>query len=121
MVLFGKKAADTFSKLKNVEVLATATKLGDIPSVEDVVGSAQAAIKEFESGAVGNVYLFANEFINTMTQKPFKKELLPIAEIAMKGEHTKFGTTYTSRFQRNIRSIIEAIYRNTNLSGRYRK
>jgi len=89
LVLFGKKAADTFSKLKNVEVLATATKLGDIPSVEDVVGSAQAAIKEFESGSVGNVYLFANEFINTMTQKPFKKELLPIAEITTEGEAHK--------------------------------
>ena len=89
LVLFGKKAADTFSKLKNVEVLATATKLGDIPSVEDVVGSAQAAIKEFESGAVGNVYLFANEFINTMTQKPFRKELLPIAEINTEGEAQK--------------------------------
>ena len=89
LVLFGKKAADTFSKLKNVEVLATATKLGDIPSVEDVVGSAQAAIKEFESGAVSNVYLFANEFINTMTQKPFIKELLPIAEIKTEGETQK--------------------------------
>lgn len=89
LVLFGKKAADTFSKLKNVEVLATATKLGDLPSVEDVVGSAQAAIKEFESGVVGNVYLYANEFINTMTQKPFRKELLPIAEINSEGETQK--------------------------------
>jgi len=89
LVLFGKKSADTFSKLKNVEVLATAAKLGDIPNVNDVVGSAQAAIKEFEKGNVGNVYLFANEFINTMTQKPFKKDLLPIAEIESENSQSK--------------------------------
>ena len=89
LVLFGKKAADTFSRLKDVEVLGTASKLGDIPLIEDVIGAAQIAISEFEQGKVGNVYIFANEYVNTMTQKPFEKKLLPIAEIPNEGDNKK--------------------------------
>ena len=89
LVLFGKKAADTFSRLKNVEVLGTASKLGDIPSLEDVIGAAQIAISEFEQGKVSNVYLFANEYVNTMTQRPFEKDLLPIAEITNQESNDK--------------------------------
>ena len=48
---------------------------------EDVIGSSQIAISDFENGKIGNVYLYANEFINTMTQKPLEKKLLPIASI----------------------------------------
>ena len=55
-----------------------------------------------------------------MTQKPLKKSFYLLLKLPLKARHTKFGTTYEP-VQRNIRSIIEAIYRNTNLSGRYRK
>ena len=34
-----------------------------------------------KNGKIGNVYLYANEFINTMTQKPLEKKLLPISSI----------------------------------------
>ena len=80
-LLFGKKATDVFARLKNAEVIGSASKLGDIPVAEDVIGSSQIAISDFENGKIGNVYLYANEFINTMTQKPLEKKLLPIASI----------------------------------------
>ena len=80
-LLFGRKATDVFSRLKNAEGLGSATKLGDIPTAEDVIGSAQIAISDFEEGNIGNVYLYANEFINTMSQRPFEKKLLPISSI----------------------------------------
>lgn len=80
-LLFGKKATDVFTRLKNAEVIGSASKLGDIPVAEDVIGSSQIAISDFENGKIGNVYLYANEFINTMTQKPLEKKLLPIASI----------------------------------------
>ena len=46
-VLFGKKATEVFSRLKNAEVLGSASRLGDIPTAEDVIGAAQIAISEF--------------------------------------------------------------------------
>ena len=73
-VLFGKKATEVFSRLKNAEVLGSASRLGDIPTAEDVIGAAQIAISEFEQGNIGDVYLYGNEFVNTMSQKPFEKK-----------------------------------------------
>jgi F-type H+-transporting ATPase subunit gamma len=80
-VLFGKKATEVFSRLKNAEVLGSATRLGDIPTVEDVIGAAQIAVAEFEKGTIGNVYLYGNEFVNTMSQSPFERKVLPISNI----------------------------------------
>ena len=93
-LLFGRKATDVFSRLKNAEVLGSATKLGDIPTAEDVIGSAQIAIADFEEGSIGNVYLYANEFINTMSQRPFEKKLLPISSIETEEEQAIWDYIY---------------------------
>ena len=93
-LLFGRKATDVFSRLKNAEVLGSATKLGDIPTAEDVIGSAQIAISDFEKGNIGNVYLYANEFINTMSQRPFEKKLLPISSIETEEEQAIWDYIY---------------------------
>ena len=104
--LFGKKSADVFSRLKNVEVIGSAAKLGDIPSAEDVLSAAQIAINEFEEGEIGNVYLYANEFINTMSQSPFEKRILPIASIEGKDANKKVWDyiclLYTSPSPRDV-------------------
>ena len=52
------------------------------------------AISDFENGNIGNVYLYANEFINTMTQKPLEKKLLPIASIDNEDEEKDFNKRY---------------------------
>ena len=88
-VLFGKKATEVFSRLKNAEVLGSSSRLGDIPTVEDVIGAAQIAISEFEASNIGNVYLYGNEFVNTMSQKPFERKVLPIANIESDAENTR--------------------------------
>ena len=93
-LLFGRKATDVFSRLKSAEVLGSASKLGDIPTAEDVIGSAQIAISDFEEGNIGNVYLYANEFINTMSQRPFEKKLLPISSIETEEEQAIWDYIY---------------------------
>jgi len=93
-LLFGRKATDVFSRLKNAEVLGSASKLGDIPTAEDVIGSAQIAISDFEEGNIGNVYLYANEFINTMSQRPFEKKLLPISSIETEEDQAVWDYIY---------------------------
>ena len=93
-LLFGRKATDVFSRLKKAEVLGSASKLGDIPTAEDVIGSAQIAISDFEEGNIGNVYLYGNEFINTMSQRPFEKKLLPISSIETEEEQAIWDYIY---------------------------
>tara|TARA_A100001037_G_scaffold283906_1_gene289807 strand:+ start:1036 stop:1899 length:864 start_codon:yes stop_codon:yes gene_type:complete len=104
-LLFGKKATDVFSRLKNAEVLGSASKLGDIPTAEDVIGSAQIAISDFEEGNIGNVYLYGNEFINTMSQKPFEKKLLPISSI----ETEEKGVVWDYIYEPGSKEILDKL------------
>ena len=78
-------------------MLGSATRLGDIPTVEDVIGAAQIAVAEFEKGTIGNVYLYGNEFVNTMSQSPFERKVLPISNIESENKTTEFGIIYMSQ------------------------
>ena len=53
-------------------------KLGDIPSLDDLIGSIKVLLDKFEQGEIDKVYLASNRFENTMTQQPEIKQLLPL-------------------------------------------
>ena len=59
-------------------VVAAAEKLGDVPALEDLIGSIKILLEKFEAGEIDKVYLASNRFINTMTQQPEIKQLLPL-------------------------------------------
>ena len=54
-----------------------------------MIGAAQIAISEFEQGNIGDVYLYGNEFVNTMSQKPFERKLLPISNVTSETDSKK--------------------------------
>ena len=51
-------------------MVAAAEKLGDIPALEDLIGSIKVLLDKFESGEIDKVFLASNRFENTMTQTP---------------------------------------------------
>lgn len=50
----------------------------DEPSSSELIGFTTAMLKRFESGEIDELHLFTNEFVNTMTQKPTGKKILPL-------------------------------------------
>ena len=44
----------------------------------DLVGVVKVMLDRFDNQQLDQVFIVANEFINTMTQKPFVRELLPL-------------------------------------------
>ena len=60
------------------DVVATAEKLGDIPSLENLIGAIKVLLDKFEQGEIDKVFLASNRFENTMTQEPQIKQLLPL-------------------------------------------
>ncbi|HAG61958.1 MAG: F0F1 ATP synthase subunit gamma [Legionellales bacterium] len=75
--LIGRKAESYFSRL-GFNVVGAATGLGDTPAVTDLVGVVKVMLDRFDNQQLDQVFIVANEFINTMTQKPFVRELLPL-------------------------------------------
>ena len=73
----GTKARVFFNNFGGA-VVATAEKLGDIPSLENLIGAIKVLLDKFEQGEIDKVFLASNRFENTMTQEPQIKQLLPL-------------------------------------------
>lgn len=79
LALVGNKA-QSFFRSYGGNVVATISDLGDTPHIEDLIGMIKVVLDKFDSGEIDEVYLAANEFVNTMTQNPVIQKLVPLAE-----------------------------------------
>ncbi|HEX2101988.1 MAG TPA: F0F1 ATP synthase subunit gamma [Candidatus Synoicihabitans sp.] len=77
MCLIGSKGVQFFRRL-NVQTLATVTHLGDRPHVADLIGTVKVMLDQYTEGKLDRLFLIHNEFINTMSQKPVVRQLLPV-------------------------------------------
>ncbi|MFP5382503.1 MAG: F0F1 ATP synthase subunit gamma [Gammaproteobacteria bacterium] len=75
--LIGQKA-QTFFRSVGGKVVATASHLGETPSINDLIGTVQAMLQSYEQGNIDRLYLVSNEFVNTMTQRPEVMQMLPL-------------------------------------------
>jgi F-type H+-transporting ATPase subunit gamma len=73
----GTKASGFFSGLKT-NLIGQVTKLGDTPHLHDIVGIIKIMLDAYAEGRIDALYIFYNEFVNTMTQRPTITKLLPV-------------------------------------------
>ncbi len=73
----GSKALGFFRRFGG-KVEAQVTNLGDKPHIEDLIGTVKAMLNAFERGEVDVIYVAYNEFVNTMTQQPTIRQLVPL-------------------------------------------
>ena len=74
---FGRKGRDFFLRA-GFAPAGEATRLGDAPKLEAILGVAISAINGFQSGKYDELYIIYSEFINTLVQRPAIKQLLPV-------------------------------------------
>jgi F-type H+-transporting ATPase subunit gamma len=75
--VIGRKG-QAFFKRTGGHVIASVDHLGDKPGVNDIIGVVKVMLNAFEEGKIDSLHVVYNEFINTMTQKPTIKPLLPL-------------------------------------------
>jgi F-type H+-transporting ATPase subunit gamma len=78
LCLIGSKGVQFFRRLGNAQTLATVTHLGDWPHVADLIGTIKVMLDLYMEGKLDRVFLVHNEFVNTMSQKPMVRQLLPV-------------------------------------------
>jgi F-type H+-transporting ATPase subunit gamma len=76
LCLIGSKALQFFRRLK-LPVEASITHLGDKPHVADLLGTVKAMLDLYEEGKIDRLFIVSNRFINTMTQRPELRQMLP--------------------------------------------
>ena len=77
LCVLGNKAASFFGSLGG-NIVATVKDLGDEPSAQDLIGGVKVMLDNYDDGKIDKLYVVANEFVNTMTQKPAVHQLLPL-------------------------------------------
>jgi F-type H+-transporting ATPase subunit gamma len=77
LAVIGQKGSSFFHGV-GAEVVAQASKLGDSPHLEDIIGVIKVMLDEYREGKIDALYVGHNEFVNTMTQKPKLELLLPV-------------------------------------------
>ncbi|KTC64862.1 H+-transporting ATP synthase chain gamma (plasmid) [Legionella adelaidensis] len=77
LCIFGRKGK-AFFKRTGGHIIASLDHLGDTPSMGDLIGAVKVMIDAFYKGEIDALSIVYNEFVNTMTQRPTVKQLLPL-------------------------------------------
>lgn len=75
--VIGQKGGGFFGTI-GANIVANATRLGDSPHLEDIIGVIRVMLDAYEAGKIDALYIAYNEFVNTMTQRPTISKLLPV-------------------------------------------
>lgn len=80
VVPFGAKGIAFFERL-GVTIPAELRDLGDRPHLEDLIGPVKVLLDAYREERLDRVYLVTNEFVNTMTQRPNVRQLVPVEPV----------------------------------------
>jgi F-type H+-transporting ATPase subunit gamma len=76
LCLIGSKAQQFFRRMK-YPIAATITHLGDKPHASALIGAVKVMLDAYVEGRIDRLSIVHAEFINTMSQKPVARQLLP--------------------------------------------
>jgi len=74
----GSKAGAFFRNYGG-NLIAAKSGLGEAPTVEGLIGSVKVMLEAYDEGRLDRLYVVYNEFVNTMTQRPVVRQLLPLS------------------------------------------
>jgi len=104
LTLIGTKSNAFFKRLGG-NITATATHLGDAPSIVELIGTVKVMLDAYEEGVIDRLYLAHNEFENTMSQHPVLKQLIPVAGEA----DAELQTHWDYIYEPDSRPVMDAL------------
>ena len=104
LALVGNKAAQFFRAVGG-NVVASMGDVGETPEVADLIGGVKVMLDAFSEGRIDRLDIIANEFVNTMTQRPIVKQLLPLPPI----ESAEFVHRWDYIYEPDARDLIEGL------------
>jgi F-type H+-transporting ATPase subunit gamma len=78
LTLIGSKSNAFFKRIGG-NIRASATHLGDAPTMVELIGTVKVMLDAYEAGEIDRLYLAHNVFVNTMTQSPELSQLIPVS------------------------------------------
>ncbi len=75
--VIGSKALGFFKRIR-ANIVSESSNLGDKPEIMNLIGAVKVMLDAYDEGNIDRLFLLHNEFVNTMTQKPQVRQLLPM-------------------------------------------
>ena len=120
LTLLGTKSNAFFKRIGG-NITASATHLGDAPSIVELIGTVKVMLDAYEDGSIDRLCLAHNDFENTMTQNPLVKQLIPIADEADEQLQDPLGLYLRAGLQAGHGCADDPLYRIAGLPGRGRE
>ena len=104
LALVGNKAAQFFRAVGG-NVVAALADVGETPALADLIGGVRVMLDAFAAGRIDRLDIISNEFVNTMTQRPVIKQLLPLPPMASE----EFQHRWDYLYEPDARELIEGL------------
>ncbi len=104
--LIGNKAAGFFRAVGG-NIVAALTHVGETPSVAELIGGIKVMFDAYEEGRIDRLFLVSNEFVNTMTQNPVIRQLLPLNPEQDESYHHRWDYIYEPEAQQLIEGLVK--------------
>jgi F-type H+-transporting ATPase subunit gamma len=89
VLAIGQKAVQFFRRIRGINLIGSATHLGEKPKLEHLIGVIKVVLDAYSANKLDRVFLAYNDFVNTMTQKPSIEALLPLPLVAAELQATE--------------------------------
>lgn len=104
LCLIGAKGTQFFKKF-SANIVSQVSHLGDQVHISDLIGTIKAMLDAYTNGNIDRLFLVENEFVNTMTQKPFVSTLLPL--VPEDNEELKHHWDYI--YEPDAKSVLDGL------------
>jgi F-type H+-transporting ATPase subunit gamma len=104
LTLIGSKS-NTFFKRLGGNVVATATGLGDAPSITELIGTVKVMLDAYAEARIDRLYVAYNKFINTMSQQPVLELLIPVQG----GEDKELESHWDYIYEPDSKPVMDAL------------
>ena len=106
LALIGNKAAQFFRAVGG-NVVAAMGDVGETPEIAHLIGGVKVMLDAFESGRLDRLDMISNEFVNTMTQRPITRQLLPLPPLDSEDMKHRWDYIYEPDARELIEGLIE--------------
>ena len=103
--LVGNKVSGVLPFAVGGNIKSVMAPVGENPALADLIGGIKIMLDAYESGEVDRVFIASNDFVNTMTQRPTVRQLLPLEP----EESDDYKHRWDYLYEPDARQLIEGL------------
>lgn len=106
VAVIGRKGHAFFKRVGG-NIIGSIEHLGDTPGVNDLIGVVKVMVDAYYNGTLDAVHVVYNEFVNTMTQRPLVKPLLPLPKA--EEDKTTMGHHWDYIYEPDAKDLLDTL------------